>query len=150
MTFISSFLTFFGFSADDEDDSKPSSSVIHATSQQKPFINQINTGSSKSYEIRIAFPKEYEDSVNIATHLQNNRAILVNIKYLDPSTSKRLIDFLCGTAYAINGNMKKVTDHIFIFSPKTVLIEMADDISDMEKATQEYEGYKIENVANFD
>ena len=46
--------------------------------------------------------------------------------------------------------MKKVTDHIFIFSPKTVLIEMADDISDMEKATQEYEGYKIENVANFD
>ena len=28
-------------------------------------------------------------------------------------------------------------------------IEMAEDITDVEKATQEYEGYKIENVANF-
>ena len=59
-----------------------------------------------------------------------------------------MIDFLCGTAYAINGNMKKVTDQIFVFSPKNILIEMANDISDIEKATQEYDGYKIENVAN--
>ena len=73
---------------------------------------------------------------------------MVNISYLDPSTSKRMIDFLCGTAYAINGNMKKVTDQIFVFSPKNILIEMANDISDIEKATQEYDGYKIENVAN--
>ena len=49
----------------------------------------------------------------------------------------------------MSGNMKKVTDQIFIFSNKNTLIEMAEDISDVEKATQEYEGYKIENVANF-
>jgi len=42
--------------------------------------------------------------------------------------------------------MKKVTDQVFIFSPKNTLIEMAEDITDIEKATQEYEGYKIENA----
>ena len=61
-----------------------------------------------------------------------------------------MIDFLCGTAYAMNGNMKKISDHMFLFSSRNILIEMANDISDIEKATQEYDGYRIENVANFD
>ena len=81
------------------------------------------------------------------SHLQNKRSVIVNLQYLDPSTSKRLIDFLCGTTYAMSGNMKKITDHIFIFSPQHMLIEMADDISDIEKANQEYDSYRIEHVA---
>ena len=148
MSILNSALTFFGFSDDDEDITE-SSAMIHNVSQTKPTIHPINQTNSQKLEIRISFPRTYEDSVNIATHLQKNRAVLVNLQYLDPSTSKRLIDFLCGTAYAMSGNMKKVTDQIFIFSNKNTLIEMAEDISDVEKATQEYEGYKIENVANF-
>ena len=148
MSLINSILTFFGFMENDEDESEQSS-IIHSISDAKPNIhNTINTSIAQQ-EIRISFPREYEDSVNIASHLQNNRAILVNLQYLDPSTSKRLIDFLCGTAYAMSGNMKKITDRIFMFSPKNVLIEMAEDISEIEKATHEYEGYKIENEANF-
>ena len=108
----------------------------------------VNKKSREQFEIRISFPKVYEDSINIAAHLQNNRAVLVSLQYLDPSTSKRLIDFLCGTTYAMNGNMKKISDQLFIFAAKNTLIEMAEDISDIEKATQEYDGYRIENVAN--
>jgi len=140
-------MTFFGFSDTDEDLPK-SSQVIHNVSNETPTIHPLQQHQPK-FEIRISFPRTYEDSVNIATHLQKKRAVLVNLQYLDPSTSKRLIDFLCGTAYAMSGNMKKITDQMFIFSPKNTLIEMAEDISDIEKATQEYEGYKIENVASF-
>tara|TARA_A100001015_G_scaffold221546_1_gene249365 strand:+ start:38 stop:466 length:429 start_codon:yes stop_codon:yes gene_type:complete len=139
-------LTFFGFSEEDEDQDT-SSSMIHQISQNKPNLHQIKDHQAVQMEIRIAFPKNYEDSVNIATHLQNKRAVVVNLQYLDPSTSKRLIDFLCGTAYAMSGNMKKVTDQMFIFSPKNILIEMAEDISDIERGQQEYQGYRIENVA---
>ena len=146
MTLIESTLKFFGFSEDDED-TNDSSTVIHHVSQTKPNIHNLHPHQDQKFEIRISFPRSYEDSVNIATHLQQNRAVLVNLMYLAPSTTKRLIDFLCGTAYAMSGNMKKVTDQIFIFSPKNTLLEMAEDITDIEKATQEYEGYKIENVA---
>ena len=149
MNILNNILTFFGFSENDEDSIKGSSQMIHDTHYQKPNIEHVPF-QSKQFEIRISAPKHYEDSVNIATHLQNNRAVLVNLKYLDPSTSKRMIDFLCGTAYAMNGNMKKITDHMFLFSSRNILIEMADDISDIEKATQEYDGYRIENVADFD
>ena len=146
MSVIASTLKFFGFTDEDEDPIQ-SPTMIHHVSQTKPTIHSLDQTQSEKFEIRISFPKTYEDSVNIATHLQKNRAVLVNLHYLDPSTTKRLIDFLCGTAYAMSGNMKKVTDQLFIFSPKNTLIEMAEDITDFEKATQEYEGYKIENVA---
>ena len=147
MSIINSTLQFFGFSESDEDEEQQSSEIIHDVSLVKPNIHNLNSTQKPNCEIRISYPKVYEDSVNIASHLQNNRAVIVNLQYLDPSTSKRLIDFLCGTAYAMSGNMKKVNDHIFIFSPQQILIEMAEDISDVEKATQEYDSYKIENVA---
>jgi cell division inhibitor SepF len=141
---LNAVLSFFGFS---EDEDEPiSSAVIQTEKQPQPTIHPIQNQLTK-FEIRIAFPKTYDDSVNIATHLQHKRAVLVHLKYLDPSTCKRLIDFLCGTVYAMSGNMKKVSDQLFIFSPKHTLIEMAEDITDIERATQEYEGYKIENVA---
>jgi cell division inhibitor SepF len=141
---LNSVMTFFGF-CDDEDE-PPTSALLQQTPQSTPTIHPMQHDAPK-FEIRIAFPKTYDDSVNIATHLQQHRAVLVHLKYLDPSTSKRLIDFLCGTVYAMSGNMKKVSDQMFIFSAKNTLIEMAEDITDIERATQEYEGYKIENVA---
>ena len=147
MSIINSTLQFFGFSENDEDEKQGSAEIIHEVSRTKPTIHNIQPQVKTKSEIRISYPKVYEDSVNIASHLQQNRAVIVNLQYLDPSTSKRLIDFLCGTAYAMSGNMKKVNDHIFIFAPQQILIEMAEDISDVEKATQEYESYKIEHVA---
>ena len=96
MTFFNSMMTFFGFSDTDEDLPK-SSQVIHNVSNETPTIHPIQQHQPK-FEIRISFPRTYEDSVNIATHLQKKRAVLVNLQYLDPSTSKRLIDFLCGTS----------------------------------------------------
>ena len=147
MSAFESILQFFGFSESDEDaNHSQSAQVIHHTSSNTPHIRPIES-EPQTAEIRIAFPKVYEDSINIASHLQHKRAVIVNLQCLDPSTSKRLIDFLCGTVYAMSGNMKKITDHIFIFSPSHILIEMAQDISDVEKATQEYASYKIENVA---
>ena len=146
MSFIESAIRFFGFSENDEDDVK-TSEIIHDVSKSSPTFHQIKPKTKEPAEIRLSYPKVYEDSVNIASHLQSNRAVIVNLQYLDTSTSKRLIDFLCGTAYAMSGNMKKINDHIFIFSPQHMLIEMAEDISDVEKATQEYESYKIEHVA---
>ena len=73
MSILNSALTFFGFSDDDEDITE-SSAMIHNVSQTKPTIHPINQTNSQKLEIRISFPRTYEDSVNIATHLQKNRA----------------------------------------------------------------------------
>ena len=66
------------------------------------------------------------------------------MKYLDSATGKRLIDFICGTAYAISGHMLKIAENIFLFTPSHVLISNSEqensfsDLGSQEEASQLY------------
>ncbi|MDC0036850.1 cell division protein SepF [bacterium] len=138
---MSSLLTdikrFFGFIDDEEGDQVVSdSNTRDASMSKRPFkgslVHSQNTRPFASSEIQVLEPKVYEDSLNIAAYLRDNKPVIINLKYLDPDPGKRLIDFVCGTAYAINGHMKKVGEHIFLFTPSNVLI-----VNDEEKSTFE-------------
>ena len=93
-----------------------------STPSTKPLEQKNNTGpQQKQYhsEIKIASPVNYEESLAIASILREGTPIIVKCELLNAEDSKRLIDFLCGTAYAINGQMEKISDKIVIFSPDT-------------------------------
>ena len=60
------------------------------------------------------------------------KPVIINLKHLDSNSGKRLIDFVCGTAYAINGHMMKIGENIFLFTPSNVLIESGEK-SPLEK-----------------
>ena len=75
--------------------------------------------------------KVYEDSLNISTHLRAGSPVIINLKHLDPAEGTRLIDFVCGTAYAIDGHMVKIGDTIFLFAPSNISINSAEDRSSL-------------------
>lgn len=79
------------------------------------------------YEIMFYEPKVYEDSLNISTHLRTGSPVIINLKHLDPSEGTRLIDFVCGTAYAIDGHMMKIGESIFLFTPNNISITSSED-----------------------
>ena len=101
----------------------------------------INNNASKSFsglEIKVIEPRIYEDSLTIATYLREVKPVIVNLKYLDSPSGKRLIDFICGTAYAINGHMLKIGENIFLFTPENVLIaDATGDKTNFEEPVQE-------------
>ena len=80
-----------------------------------------------SYEVMFYEPKVYEDSLNISTNLRAGSPVLVNLKHLDPNEGTRLIDFVCGTAYAIDGHMMKIGESIFLFTPGSIAIISAEE-----------------------
>ena len=53
--------------------------------------------------------------------------MVINLKHLDPNEGTRLIDFVCGTAYAIDGHMIKIGDSIFLFTPSNILISDVEE-----------------------
>ena len=116
---------FFGFSEPEDLHDTPH------TQQEKPFkgslINSSSTRPFSSSEIKVLEPRIYEDSLNIASYLRENKPVIVNLKFLDSDSSKRLIDFVCGTAYAINGHMMKLGENIFLFTPANILISNSDE-----------------------
>ena len=85
------------------------------------------TKGDAAFEIVVYEPKVYEDSLNISTHLRSGSPVMINLKHLDPNEGTRLVDFVCGTAYAIDGHMMKIGDSIFLFTPNSIAITTADD-----------------------
>ncbi|MFY0545582.1 cell division protein SepF [Brevibacillus sp. H7] len=68
-------------------------------------------------------PRHYSDAQDIADNLRHRRPVVVNLQRVDKDQAKRIIDFLSGTVYALNGDIQKVGDHIFVCTPDHVDIQ---------------------------
>jgi cell division inhibitor SepF len=95
------------------------------------------SSSSAEYEIVIHEPKVYEDSLNISSQLRSGSPVIINLKHLDPTEGTRLIDFVCGTAYAIDGHMIKIGESIFLFTPSNIVIADVEESSIEESVMAE-------------
>jgi cell division inhibitor SepF len=84
---------------------------------------------SSACEIAIHEPKVYEDSLTISTQLRAGSPVIINLRHLDPTEGTRLIDFVCGTAYAIDGHMIKIGESIFLFTPSNIIISDVEERS---------------------
>ena len=80
-------------------------------------------------------PRAYSEAQQIADHLKMRNTVLVNLKRVTSDQAKRIIDFLAGTIYAINGDLQKVGGGIFLCTPNNVNIQ--------GKITEETDGKDI-------
>jgi cell division inhibitor SepF len=100
------------------------------------------TSAESASDIIIHEPKVYEDSLNISANLRAGNPVIVNLKHLEPSEGTRLIDFVCGTAYAIDGHMVKIGESIFLFTSTHVNIINADDKASLGEEISQFDTKK--------
>ena len=68
-------------------------------------------------------PRAFSESQQIADHLKDRNAVVVNLKRVTPDQAKRIVDFLSGTVYALGGDLQKIGMGIFLCTPKNVNVE---------------------------
>ncbi len=79
-------------------------------------------------------PRAYSESQQIADFLKKRSAVVVNLKRVTPDQAKRIVDFLSGTLYAINGGLQKLGTGIFLCTPNNVDVEGTISDENKEKA----------------
>lgn len=92
----------------------------------------LSIHSQKQMKVVVMEPHSFEDAQNIADQLKNRRPVIVNLENAERNLAKRVVDFISGTTYALNGNMQKVGNGIFLFVPSNVDIsgETRDELKD--------------------
>jgi len=90
---------------------------------------QKNTSSSKSSKVILVEPRTYSESTDIADHLKNRRAVVVNLQRIDSEQGRQIVDFLSGVVYALGGDIQKIGSSIFLCTPDNV--EVSGNISDL-------------------
>ena len=82
-------------------------------------VSAMNANAMMS-KVIIREPKQYSDAQNIADCLKESLPVFVNLQRLDKGEGRRVIDFLSGTIYAVDGEIQRVGNDLFLCTPKTV------------------------------
>lgn len=101
-----------------EDEDKDESREEMRVGRKNPQVVSIHT--QKQMRVVVMEPGSFEESQGIADQLKNRRPVIVNLENADRNLAKRIVDFISGTTYALNGNMQKVGNGIFLFVPNNV------------------------------
>ena len=122
---------------DDFDDEEP-----RERSKVTP-IRQAPRKQGKGMEVCVIKPTSFEDSREITETLLSNRTVVLNFEGLDVEVAQRIIDFISGSCYAIDGNLQKVSNYIFLVTPKNVDIsgDLQDILSGSIDIPTTYSGY---------
>lgn len=85
----------------------------------------------QSNKMILVEPRAYSESQTIADHLKARNSVVVNFKRVTSDQAKRIIDFLSGTLYAIDGDLQKIGEGIYLCTPKNIDVqgEITDETS---------------------
>ena len=77
----------------------------------------VSMNGSTKQQVVLVRPESYDSAGEIADHLRDHQAVLLNLEQTEKNVSRRLVDFLCGCAYALDGSIKKVATSTYLVTP---------------------------------
>ena len=81
-------------------------------------------------------PSSFNDATKAADDLRDKKAVIVNLENVDKAISRRVIDFLSGCAYALDGTVNKIALATYLFCPHNMEV-----MGDLESLQAEAEAY---------
>ena len=114
---------------DMEDDLVTESSKVRNVKQQSRITPMRSRKTSSGMEVCVFKPTLFDEAREITDTLLSQCTVVLNFEGLDVDLAQRIIDFASGSCYAIGGKLQKVTNYIFIMTPKSV--DISGDFQDI-------------------
>lgn len=83
----------------------------------------------RTMEVSLIKPTSFDDARETCDYLIAGKAVVLNMEGIHTETAQRIIDFISGSTYSMNGNLQKISSYIFIATPETV--ELSGDFQEM-------------------
>jgi len=68
-------------------------------------------------------PSNFDEVQQVADHLKERRPVIVNLEAAPVELARRIVDFLSGTVYALDGGLERIGEAIFLMVPSNVSVE---------------------------
>ena len=126
----------FTSSASNDTASDYSAPAASAAPVSSGFSGQVLNMSSGKQEVVLFHAKAFDDAAKAATELRSKRAIILNMENVDKALTRRVVDFLSGCVFALDGQVKKIAQSTYLFCPHSM-----DILGDLETFQAEAESY---------
>ena len=117
----------------------PATTTSVAAPASTGFSGQILGGRNASVnkqEVVLFRPGSFNDTSKAADDLRSRKAVIVNMENVDKAMARRVVDFLSGCVYALDGDVKKIAQSAYLFCPHNM-----DIVGDLETLQAEVESY---------
>ena len=125
---------------EEEEDSFGFSSAPAAVTPAAPAVGfsgqMVNRTVGNKQEVVLFRPGNFNDTSKAADDLRNRKAVIVNMENVDKAMARRVVDFLSGCVYALDGDVKKIAQSAYLFCPHNM-----DIVGDLETLQAEVESY---------
>lgn len=95
-------------------------SAERSSAKNNNRLVEINT--TARLEVAVMQPTVFNDAKEIAEFLSRKNPVVINLEKADRADTRRIVDFLSGVVYAINGNIQKIANDIFLVTPYNVSV----------------------------
>ena len=77
----------------------------------------VNMPQANQIKMVISQPTTFEQSEEICQYLKERKSCIVNLEYVNKDVARRIVDFISGGVYALNGHIQKISNSIFLIAP---------------------------------
>ena len=77
----------------------------------------VNMPQANQIKMVISQPTTFEQSEEICQYLKERKSCIVNLEYVNKDVARRVVDFISGGVYALNGHIQKISNSIFLIAP---------------------------------
>ena len=95
--------------------------------RNKDKVVNMPQANANAIKMVISQPTTFEQSDEICSFLKEKKSVIVNLEYVNKDVARRIVDFISGGVYALDGYIQKVSNSIFLVAPSNYEIsnEMA-------------------------
>jgi len=72
------------------------------------------------FKLVVIEPKAFDECPKLVDSLKSKKPVIINLEKLESDAARKIFDFLSGATYALNGNVQKIANNIFVFAPENV------------------------------
>lgn len=88
-------------------------------------LHIAHSNTAPSMKVVVIQPRSLDDSQQIANCLKEKRPVVINFEGVDDQLYRRILDFVSGTTYALDGNVNSISTRVWLFSPKNVNVSVS-------------------------
>lgn len=80
----------------------------------------VNINTTTQLKVVVVTPESFDEAKDIAEHLKQKKPVVINLEGVEKDIARRIVDFLSGAVYALDGNIQKISTGIFLIAPYNV------------------------------
>lgn len=80
----------------------------------------VNINTTTQLKVVVVTPESFDEAKDIAEHLKQKKPVVINLEGVEKDIARRIVDFLSGAVYSLDGNIQKISTGIFLIAPYNV------------------------------